>query len=221
VVKASAGTDFEELLADNIPRGSSMDEMRPVLDEIRARVDTDDSQVKALPQPGDTSDLDLDDLIQRGLQVSEDDRELYELIVVEVSRLLRTPSSILGGRGSLSALAFSGLGPADHVTDMRRLDESIREEQQLAAERQMLQTEEARLAREVASSGRPTGVVSALFILAAYAMFGILIPLVVMAGSPEELAGWQSGLLIAAFTAGLLAVLGYCLWYWRSLGGQA
>ena len=96
IVKAPAEADFEELLAENVPRGSSMEEMRPVLDEICTRVQAARSEVERLLRSYDGSDLDLDDLLGRGLEVSESDQEMYEFIVKEARNRLPPPPSVFG-----------------------------------------------------------------------------------------------------------------------------
>ena len=41
-----------------------------------------------------------------------------------------------------------------------------------------------------------------------------------MAFGPEYLSGWQSATLIGLFGLGLVAVLGYMLWYSRTLDDE-
>lgn len=106
---------------------------------------------------------------------------------------------------------------ANAAIDVRRLDESIQAELQLQGQLQILQTDERRLQAELETIGRPTGVVSAVVILAVYSCLGILAPVIVMALEPQRLSVLSKTLLVGAFIVGLVAVLAYIVWYARTL----
>lgn len=107
--------------------------------------------------------------------------------------------------------------PVSRSTDIRRLDESIREEQDFWSRKQTLEAMRDRLTGELDRIGRPVGVISAIVILSIYSLLGIVAPVVVMALGMDPLATGVVWLLVALFIAGLFAVLGYIYWYARTL----
>ena len=208
--------DEEVLLEDNVPRGSSEAEMRPVLNDLIARVNRAYVDVRSWLTDGDNDQVDLDDLIARGLLVPPDDREIYERVLYQI-RTRELPSVRNFGTGILFPIMppFSPVDPGG--TSARRLDESIRDEQTLLSRRVGLQQEIARLGEELERIGRPAGVTSAIVILSIYALLGIAAPLAVMVAHPTEIAPWAEWLLLAAFLIGLASVLIYVYWYARTL----
>lgn len=99
----------------------------------------------------------------------------------------------------------------------RRLDESIRDEQNLLSRKVGLEQEIERLTSEIKLIGRPVGVTSAIAILSAFSLLGIAAPLVVMVLHLPKLEPWLEWSMLGAFLVGLAAVLGYILWYARTL----
>ena len=60
------------------------------------------------------------------------------------------------------------------------MDEAIRDEQDLRSRKAILEGEVMRVKREIDIIGRPTGVTSAIIILAIYSVLGIVAPVIVM-----------------------------------------
>lgn len=100
------------------------------------------------------------------------------------------------------------VNPAIRAAELRRLDESIHDEQNLLSRTTMLQAEVGRVQHEIDLIGRPAGVTSAIVILSIYSVFGIVTPVIVMALGLKTLTAWLEWLLVALFVAGLSAVLG-------------
>lgn len=209
--------DEDELLADNIPLGSSMDEMRPVLHDLIERVGTVEAEMRDKLKPDDNVGISLSELEARGLAVSEADERLYGAVLdrirkedlpAEMKRTLVFPYD-----PGLSVINT----PASNITTARRLDESIRQEQELWSRKNALDVEINRLTSELEALGRPAGVTSAIVILTIYSLLGMAAPLVVMALHLPTLEPWLEWSLLAAFLVGLAAVLGYIFWYARSL----
>lgn len=217
VVKADLETlDRDALLADKIPRGSSADEMRPYLEQIIRDVAKARARVAEHVRSDDDTTLDLDDLRKRGLVVTDAETDLYQHVVDHMAEGLPSRSSPFGSFSSM-VRASSLVNPASHATEMRRLDDSIREEQELHSQKVGLDAEIARLERELELIGRPAGVVSAIVILGIYAVLGIVAPVVVMGVDPTRLGSRVRWLLISLFALGLFAVLAYIFWYARTL----
>jgi len=211
--------DLTKLLLSNMPRGSTEEEMRPYLDSLIARVQEAKGHVREVLRSDDSSRLDIEELQQRGLIVPPSEEGIYFEIVRWLRDSLPAPRTNILGFGAMPDFNLSAISnPAYFSTDARRLDDSIREEQQLDSRRTILAAEAARLEREMKSLGRPAGVTSGIVILSFYSLFGIVAPVASIAVLPATLERWQSCLLIVMFVGGLAAVLVYIVWYARTLG---
>ena len=208
--------DRDKLLS-SIPRGSSRDEMATYLDELIRRVNEVRDEIGLALVEGDTNLLVLRALEERGLDVSDHEREIYERVVDSVASELPRPA------GNFVDIPRIGhiVSPAVLATELRRLDESISQEQELAARAHILDSEAERLRTEIALTGRLVGVTPAVLILGLYSLAGIVAPVVVLTIHPMSLAAWASWVLVALFIAGLAAVLGYILWYAGTLNNAA
>jgi len=208
--------DEDPLLRDNIPRGSSEDEMRPVLRDLISRVEGANAAIRAVLRQSDDNRVDLDDLIGRGLVVTAADRDIFESVMYRI-RSAELPVPRISG----IALATTPIMPPISIdpggTSARRLDESIRDEQNLLSRRVGLEQEIDRLSSEIENIGRPVGVSSAIAILSIYSLLGIALPLIVMVTHPRGLPSWGEWLLLIGFLVGLASVLGYIYWYARNL----
>ncbi len=225
LVREQDDLDLSELLLDHLPRGSSLDEMRPYVESLLNRVRSAKSAIRNLVEPHDTSRLGRDDLKERGLVVPSSEEEIYEYVVDWLRELLPSPNVGFPGLGTgsvgISSMSFPTISsPVHAATDARRLDDSIREEQQLDSRRSILSAEAKRLDREITSLGRPAGVSSGIVILSVYSFLGILAPVVSMALLPETLEPWQTWLLVGMFFSGLTSVLAYVAWYARTVGAN-
>ncbi|MFG1656885.1 hypothetical protein ACGFIY_10195 [Micromonospora chersina] len=216
VVDADPATlDRAALLEDNIPRGSSTEEMGPYLDALINEVAEVREHVQKYVRPSDDNRLDLDDLRKRGLTAPDGQASLYEKIVGSIAEQLPASRGMFG----ISPLLNLPI-PRDSVsraTELRRLDESIREEQDLLSRKTMLEGEFSRVTGEIERIGQPIGVTSAIVILAVYSVLGIVAPVVVMGFDPTTLESWLEWLLVGVFVFGLAAVLGYIFWYAKTL----
>lgn len=216
VVKADLERLDRDALLEKIPRGSSADEMRPYLERIIRDVAKARARVAEHVRSDDDTTLDLDDLRKRGLVVTDAETDLYQHVVDHMAEGLPSRSSPFGSFSSM-VRASNLVSPASQATEMRRLDDSIREEQELHSQKVGLDAEIARSERELELIGRPAGVVSAIVILGIYAVLGIVAPVVVMGVDPTRLDSWAKWLLIGLFVVGLFAVLAYIFWYARTL----
>lgn len=211
--------DVEALLATNVPRGSSREEMEPHLEHLIDRVQRATAEVGNQIRAADTNELSVADLEARGLVLADHEREMYHRIVDSAVSDLPTARSAYG---SLPHFRMPRLVTQGQVaTDLRRLDESIRAEQELRARRRILETDVERLRSEINMTGRLVGVTPAIIVLTLYSLIGIVAPVVVMSLHQAMLADWEAWTLVALFVAGLLSVLGYILWYARTLNTLA
>lgn len=213
------------LLDEYIPRGSPVEEMAGYLDEIIARVDAARMNVGNYVRQDDTRDLTIEDLEQRGMIVPQEDRVIYDSIESNVLDELPERTYNAGAFGMITnPMPFVRLpqidSPAITTTELRRLDESIREEQDLLSRRSMLDAGIARLVAAIEQIGKPVGVTAAVSILGIYSVLGILAPVAVMAFLPLNIVTWLTWTLVSMFTAGLAMVVIYVYWYAKSLNGD-
>ncbi|QNO38662.1 hypothetical protein H4J02_06635 [Protaetiibacter sp. SSC-01] len=226
LVKRDEDFDPQALLEKNIPRGSSLNEMAEYLDEIIPRVDAALANVGAYLSPSDTRDVTIEDLEARGMKVPPEDREIYDNIEYNVLDDLPERTYDAGPHGLL-------INPVPHLrvplmespaittTELRRLDDSIREEQELLSRRSMLEAEIARLAAAIEQIGKPVAVTPAVWILGIYSVLGIVAPVAVMAFFPLTIDAWLAWALVGMFVVGLALVVIYIYWYARSLNAGA
>ncbi len=209
--------DPQALLRDRVPRGSSTEEMRPVLEALIARVIDANKAIRAKLKQSDDERVDLDDLVNRGLVVPASEQDIYDHVMYQL-RTEELPSQTFQGFPlNLGATIFPPMHVDPGGIAARRLDESIRDEQNLLGRKVGLEQEVERLASEIELIGRPVGVTSAIGILAAFSFVGIAAPLVVMVLNLPTLEAWLEWWMLGAFLVGLAAVLGYILWYARTL----
>lgn len=219
LIEADLATfDRDAFLADKIPRGSSAEEMAPYLDDLVAEIAQVKAAVMKHVRPGDVNTLELDDLRQRGLKVPEAQENLYYSALNGVTEQLPAPRAYDGFSITAPRFAIGNvINPVSRSAELRRLDDSIHDEQDLRNRKTMLEGEVARLQREIDIIGRPTGVTSAILILAIYSVLGIVAPVIVMGLGLDTLAAWLEWLLVGLFVLGLAAVLAYIFWYARTL----
>lgn len=220
--ETSKDQSLEELIEmDGVPRGSSMEELLPFAQETRDRVEAVIAAMLSHVANTDTNKLDLDELRSRGLTVPEEDAELYENVMRMFRAKLPAPRRGPGFYGvdfGIPSLDLGYIKPGwSHEIDQRRLDESIRDEQQLRAQVVAAEQEVERLTSDLGVFAQPIGVVSAVWILALYSLLGIVAPVVAMAFGPSELPTCWTIILIVAFVVGLAAVLLYIVWYLRKV----
>lgn len=215
----SGSFDRETLLRDRVPRGSSPEEMRPVLDALIARVIDAQKAIGARLKTSDDNYLDLDDLVHRGLVVPAREEDIYDEVMYQIRSAELPPRTFQGI--NLGATILPPMRGDPGGVAARRLDESIRDEQNLLGRKVGLEQGVERLTSEIKLLGRPVGVTSAIAILSAFSLLGIAAPLVVMALHLSKLEPWLEWSMLGAFLVGLAAVLGYILWYARTLNNPA
>ena len=216
--------DYEALATENIPRGSSVEEMLPFAITLHERVKKAYETISPLLKDAySDSSLDLDDLKKRGLKVAEEDESIYEDVFYKLkSQLPEQPTTnfmgILAKAPNFNMGAIGAIKPAwSHDIDARRLDESIREEQELKEQLVATESEISRLTYDLEKLGKPDGVMPAVSILSSLSLLGIVFPVIVMAFSPAKLSAGLATALIGSFVVGLVSVLGYIVWYLKKI----
>lgn len=203
-----------------VPRGSSLEEMLPYAEKFRKRFEAALTKVVHVVTEDDNDDLTFGELAKRGLMFAEEDQDLAERAASLVISML--PSSSPFGSIGLNANQLASIRPAgSHEIEMRRLDESIRDESDLHSLVVADEHEVERLGRELDAFAQPVGVTSAVWILTAFSIVGIMAPLLVMAFWPRPVPDCLMIALIVGFGAGLAAVLGYVAWYQREISRQS
>ncbi len=203
--------DVDRLVLDNVPRGSSVEEITPYAQQLKARVEKVRDQIVSHLHHGDDRSVDLDDLQGRGLHIRDEDRDIYESIMYLVRSNL--PSRGLHDSWIVPPIMTSG----SNEIEARRFDEALRTEVDLAGQIKFTERELERLRGELGRIARPVGVVSATWMLAILSVTGIVVPVVVMAAEPTTLSAAAKISLIAGFVIGLGALLLYIVWYLRHL----
>ncbi len=211
--------DIEELIKEYVPRGSSMEEITPYAHELNSRVDNAFSQILGLLHQEDGRSIDLDDLKQRGLKVSDRDEYILESVLYQIKSSMPSPQSMFGPVDSFIMPPIQSA--ASQQTEARRFDDAVKAELELAGQITATEHEIERLDSELTRLGRPVGVVSATWMLAILSVTGIVVPVVVMAMDPTRLAVWVKVVLIALFVVGLAALLLYIIWYLKHLDNKA
>jgi hypothetical protein len=210
--------DLDGLTEENIPRGSTFEEMRSYADELDERVVLAFKGVADTLRPGDDRLVSLEDLRARGLSIAERDEDLYELVIAHVAKKMPRKR---GAFGLIDIPSFGPLTPGwRHEIDARRLDESIRDELELIGQITASRKEASRLHDELRALGKPVGVLSAIWVLGLLSVLGIVFPVVVLALQPMTLTLLMKSLLVGSFVVGLLGVLSYILWYQHQLSSN-
>jgi len=217
----NSSLDLDALIHEHVTRGTTEEELKPYAVSLRQRTADAVKHIKASIKQGDTKNLKLEDLIDRGLTIDEADLGLYEHVFEHQRERLPSPPalSMLQG-GSIPAIAklTAGLKP-DWVyeLDVRRQDEEIRLESDLRTQLRAAIAEQDRLNDEMVRVGKPVGVAAAIWMLG-FLSLGILVPIVMMAFEPKGLDTWPKIWLIFSFIIGLVAILGYVGWFWKKIG---
>ncbi len=214
--------DLDALIRDRLLRGTTEDELKPYAVSLRNRVKNAVEAIEATIRKGDTKTLDLEDLVERGLEIADADRDIYEQAFKHRHGSLPSPSgmAMFGPRSFLdvsSALRTGIMSDAALSASLRRQDEEIRAEVDLRTQLRAAVAERDRLNEELARIGRPEGVAAAIWMLAGLSL-GILVPLIMMTFEPKGLDVLAKTLLIASFVIGLVAILWYVGWFWRRIG---
>jgi hypothetical protein len=205
--------ELAAIIEENVPRGSSVDEITPYAMELKARVEAAFGAIAKTMKGDDTREVDLDDLRGRGISIPEDDEDIFENVMYHVRSKLP-----IGSGSSIAQWPMPPVTPGwSHEIEARRFDESIRAELELVGQMTATEGEVSRLESELAKLGQPVGVVPAIWILSLLSLLGIVVPVVVMAMDPVDLSVWARSALIGLFVAGLGAVLGYIVWYLKHL----
>ncbi|MDB5181165.1 MAG: hypothetical protein JWO54_928 [Candidatus Saccharibacteria bacterium] len=216
LVKAESNDiNYEKMVSENVPRGSSVKEMLPYAEELHKRVKGAYKNILDHLHDNDRDDLSISDLKARGIKISEKDEPIYEEVLEHIAEKLPSSSNSLI---PMPTFRMSMPSPAwRHEIDARRLDESIREESELESKIRGSEQELKHLKNELDKIAHPIGVNPAVFILAVLSVVGILLPVIIMATDPKELGVKLTIILIGCFAIGLAGVLAYIIWYLNQL----
>lgn len=199
----SPNADIDELVADNVPRGSSVEEITPYAYELQQRVKAAYEGIKAAMRRDDGRHVDLADLKARCLTVSDADEDIYEAVLYHI--VSQIPARDIYDTTLLLPPLSS---PADREIEARRFDEAVNSELHMRSQLVAVDEEVQRLQNELLRIGNPVGVVSATWTLAVLSVLGIVVPVTVMATDPVELSPWLKVMLVGTFIIGIAAVLG-------------
>lgn len=215
--------DLDALIQDHLPRGTTEEELRPYAVALRQRVQNAVQAINLKLRKGDTKNLDLADLVERGLEITDADQDIYEQAFKHRRAFLPNPPaiSILGSRDLLDYTNLaSALRPGWAIAaEVRHRDEEIRAEADLRTQLRAAVAERDRLDEELARVGKPVGVAAAMWMLGVLSL-GILVPLVMMAFEPKGLDVLAKIVLLGSFVIGLAAILWYVGWFWLKIGSD-
>ncbi|MFF1880282.1 hypothetical protein ACFVVC_02270 [Pseudarthrobacter sp. NPDC058196] len=213
--------DLDALIHDYLPRGTTEEELKPYAVSLRQRLQNAVLAINLKVRKGDTRDLDLEDLVERGLEIADADHDLYEQAFKRRRAFLPNPPAI-GILGSSDLFNYSNLAAALRpewaiAAEVRQRDDEIRAEADLKTQLRAAVAERDRLDEELARVGKPVGVAAAMWMLGLLSL-GILVPLIMMAFEPKGMDVVSKILLLGIFVVGLVAVLWYVGWFWLKIG---
>lgn len=216
--------DLDALIQDRLLRGTTEDELKPYAVALRQRVQNAVQAINLKIRKGDTTNLDLEDLVERGLEIADADQDLYEQAFKHRRRRLPSPSgmAMFGSKSFLDVGSVLGKGimsDAALSASLRRQDDEIRAEADLKTQLRAAVAERDRLDEELARVGKPVGVAAAMWMLGLLTL-GILVPLIMMAFEPKGLDVMSKILLLGSFVIGLVAILWYVGWFWLKIGSD-
>lgn len=206
--------DLDKIINDSLRRGTTVDELKPYALKLQERTKSAQTAIQDHLKRNDTNGLEFEELLERGLTFNDDDQDLHERVFTQLRKKLRSDPY---GYGLVDfPVSVEYVTSAREIRERRR-DEELRSESDLKTQLKAALNERDRLSEELERIGKPVGVASAVWMLGILSVLGILIPVVVMAFEPVVLATWMKVTLISCFVAGLLAILGYILWFWRKI----
>jgi len=215
--------DLDALIQERVARGTAEEELKPYAVALRQRVQNAVQAINLKLRKGDTRNLDLEDLVERGLEITDADQDIYEQAFKHRRAFLPNPPaiSILGSRDLLDYTNLaSALRPGWAIAaEVRHRDEEIRAEADLRTQLRAAVAERDRLDEELARVGKPVGVAAAMWMLGVLSL-GILVPLVMMAFEPKGLDVLAKIVLLGSFVIGLAAILWYVGWFWLKIGSD-
>lgn len=207
--------NFDELVKKHIPRGSTFEEIHPYALSLEARIQKAKNNIGKLLRDGDNDGLDIDDLKSRGLKFLPEDDEIYESIAVNIISLLPERSRSMFETPNF---AFNNLtNPVVDQIQAKRFDEALAQESALQSQIALTETKAKRLEREYNVIGKPVGTSVGIALLIFLSLFGIVLPIILMGFEFVQMNIWIKWALILAFIIGLGSVLGYIMWYAKSL----
>lgn len=114
------------------------------------------------------------------------------------------------------AMSARMLVPPPAIPDVRRHQEE-RDYVSVVAQLESTKQEIKRLSEDLEDVVQPPGLWQGFWVLSAFAVVGIVLPVVVMATLPRELHVGLRAAVVLLFVAGLVALLGYIAWFAQQL----
>jgi hypothetical protein len=161
VLQARGLIDIETLLEDFIPRGSSLQEMRPVAENLISSTKSAFTEINS-KFPDDVPPLTSRELRQGGVTIPERSEEIYEAVAKYIDD--HTPRSPRAG--GLFDFAFptvrASLTTPTPPIVYQRQDALISKEADIHGEIRALEKETALLDEELSAFGKPEGVIASM-----------------------------------------------------------
>ncbi len=201
------------LIDQNIPRGSSVTELNNYATSLAKRVESAWDILTELVDNGDTRDLDIDELLSRVSTIPKEDKDIFERVGCEIIHKL--PSANIFDTAMVNVAGL--VNTSTDITDMRRMDETISEEESLSNLVDTAKKNIVHIKKSLEYLGRPNGVIGCVFVLSYLSIVGIALPVIIMSFKPRELGNLWQIVLLAAFLTGVAAVILYIVWYFKSL----
>lgn len=211
--------DVDKLVNQNVPPGTKAEELKQYAIALREETLRLKDEIRMTIMARDTNAVKFADLVSRGLKVETLNPTFQQRVFEYLRKELPAPRNPFG-IPIIEPLSLLLLPPKPdwvHERDARRADEEVRAEADLKTQLKSALAEQDRLKDELIRIGRPIGVLSAIWVLGILSILGIFVPVVVMAYEPNGLEDWAKVALISSFVAGLMAILGYVIWFWRKI----
>lgn len=205
--------DVESLLDDFIPRGSSLEEMRPVAEGLigstRAAI-RDILEKFPSQQPPTTSR----ELRKSGVLIPEGSEGIYEFVADHIASIAERSMPRRAFDIPISSRITSRITPP---IVYERQDSRIERERDLEIELRTLNSEVGLLDEELSAFSKPEGIKGAIAVLVYLTLAGIALPTVLMALRPVPDNALSRIAVVATFISGLVVLLAYLLLRVKSL----
>jgi hypothetical protein len=212
LVDNRGGADPESLL-DTIAVGSSIDEMRPVVEHLVATIRTAFGAIEATYGGTSIPPITAPELRQDDLSIPVEDEGIYESVARSVSER-RSPRRSWEVSLSASMISATSVRPA---VVFQRQDARVARETDLRSELRFIDTEIDLTSERLTGFTKPKGITGAVLALAYLSLTGIVFPIVLMAVRPVPDNVVFRVVIVVLFVSGLVVLLGYFVVHARSL----
>lgn len=216
VIRLRGEIDVDELLDDFQPIGSEDEEMREVAEELAATVKRAFFAMKEAMGPNQISAPSLADLRKQGVQIAEDDEEVFSSVASAITVEGRRPfGDSLGTHTFYNAISL----PESDVV-FQRQERRIELESDLRGRLSLMEADLAIIEQELRKIASPRGVGRGIGVLSYLAVVSVIVPLVLMSLRPVPASALARAIVVLLFVSGLGALIWYLVWSLKTLSSE-